>query len=204
MSEENQVESTGTNLITFADGSVRDFGKKGQIQKEVVITEDKIAITFFLVTGIVHELAFAKSNPLYDTMAARGIIEFVGNSIAGVYQDKDGTHPEDFNLGIEQAISALESGIIPTREKADKAAKGLGDLIKAYVELRAADGRFSAEESSYEFIKELILSSDEATNKARMAQASVRAKIEQYKAERQAAKAAKAAAGAAEVIADLI
>lgn len=204
------VATTGTNVVTFnnEDGttSERDFGKKGLIQKEVTIGETSIDVKLFLVTGVQKAFSFLKTNALYDTMAARGIIEFIGNSIAGVYSDKEGTHPEDFNLGIEQAISALLSGVIPTREKTDKAAKGLGDLIRAYTELRAvakdAEGNpvFSAEDSSYEACKALILSGTEEENKVRMGKPNIKAKIESYKAERAVARAK--AAGAQVGVAD--
>jgi hypothetical protein len=209
MTEQTET-TTGTNVVSFTDeaGNVvtRDFGKKGLIQKEVTISEEAIDVKLFLVTGVQKAFSFLKTNLLYDTMAARGVIEFIGNSIAGVYSDKEGTHPEDFNLGIEQAISALLAGVIPTREKADKAAKGLGDLIRAYTELRAEakDGegnpRFTAEESSYDAVKALILGSTEEENKVRMGRANVKAKIEAYKAERAIARAK--AAGAQVAVAD--
>jgi hypothetical protein len=203
-----------TNPVQFIneDGSttVRDFGKKGLIQKEVTIGVESIDVTLYLVTGIKKVFSFLKTNPLYDLMASRGIIEFVGNSIAGVYQDKEGTHPEDFNLGIEQAVAALLSGMIPTRERSDKSTKGLGDLIRAYVELRTdavdAEGnpRFAPEDTTYEAVKTLILGSDEATNKGRLEQKAVKAKIEGYKLERQMAKAAAANASVIEAEAELI
>ncbi len=189
------VEAAGASTVTFEDG-VRDFGKKGQIQKEVSFTETGIDIVLYLVTGIVQKFTFLKTNPLYDLMAGRGVIEYIGNSIAGVYQDKEGTHPEDFNLGIEQAIKNLLAGSIPVRTRtSDKATKGLGDLIRAYVELRSAavdaegNPQFAPEQTTYEFIKDMILASDEDTNKARLAQTVVKAKIEQYKLERQIARA---------------
>ena len=196
---EEVTTTTGTNVVTFTaeDGttSERDFGKKGLIQKEVTIGEEAIDVKLFLVTGVQKTFTFLKTNALYDIMAARGVIEFIGNSIAGVYSDKEGTHPEDFNLGIEQAISALLAGVIPTREKADKAAKGLGDLIRAYTELRSvakdAEGNpvFSAEDASYEACKALILSGTEEENKVRMGKPNIKAKIEAYKAERAIARA---------------
>ena len=186
--EEVAAPVADANVVTFEDGTVRDFGKKGQIQKEVSIDETGISVTLYLITGIIKTFLFERSNALYDLMAQRGVIEYIGNSIAGVFQDKEGTHPEDFNLGIEQAIANLLSGSIPVRGKGDSSTKGMGDLIRAYVELRGADSRFSEEEASYDFIKNLILGSDEATNKARLAQVPVRAKIEEYKLERQKTK----------------
>jgi hypothetical protein len=207
-----EVIAAGTNIVSFTDAngivSTRDFGKKGLIQKDVVIDAEGIHVSLFLVTGISKSFTFLKSNALFDLMAARGVIEFIGNSIAGVYQDKDGTHPEDFNLGIEQAVAALIAGVIPTRERADKAARGLGDLIRAYVELRSeavdakGNPRFSAEDITYEAVKTLIITSDEATNKGRLAQKAVKAKIEGYKLERQSARTAAANVGLVE--ADLI
>jgi hypothetical protein len=209
------VAATG-NLVSFTDESgvvtSLDFGKKGLMKVDTVVSDTAIDQTYWLVTGIVKKLHFTRqivqeaSNALTDSMIIRGLKEFVGNSVAGVYSDKDGLHPEDFNLGIEQAIAALESGVIPTREKADKAAKGLGDLIRAYTELRAEakDGegnhRFTAEESSYDVVKALILGSTEEENKVRAGRANVKAKIEAYKAERAIGRAK--AAGAQVAVAD--
>lgn len=192
-------EQSVSNIVAFEDGSTRDFGKKGQIQREVVITDTHITITIYLVTGIAKTFNFEKTNPLYDTMAARGALEFIGNSVAGVYQDKEGLHPEDFNLGIEQSISNLQNGIIPTRTRGEST-KGMADLIRAYCELRSeakdenGNARFSPEDCSLEAVKKLILEADDSVNKQRLAQVSVKAKIEGYKLERQQAKAALASA----------
>lgn len=201
------VTTTG-NLVSFTDeaGVVTslDFGKKGLMKVDTAVSDTAIDQTYWLVTGIVKKLHFTRqiaqeaSNALTDSMIIRGLKEFVGNSVAGVYSDKDGLHPEDFNLGIEQAIAALESGVIPTREKADKAAKGLGDLIRAYFELRneakdvEGNFKFSEEDRSYDAVKALILGSDEITNKGRQEQKPVKARIETFKLERQAARTAAA------------
>lgn len=206
---ETQATASAGVTVEFSDGIVRNFGKKGQILRDVEMTPEGFNVTLHLVTGVTQQFSFSKENPLFNLMASRGVLEFIGNSVAGVYQDSEGTHPEDFNLGIEQAIAALQSGVIPTRKAADSA-KGLHDLIRAYHELRseAVDengaSRFSAEECSMEACKALILGSDDATNKQRMAQASVKAKIEGYKAERQLAKAKLANAKAEAAAADLI
>jgi len=200
-----ETETKTTNKVAFTaeDGTTTelDFGKKGLMKTEGEFTETAINVTFWLVTGAIKKLSFARkivadgSNALTDTMIYRGLKEFVGNTIAGVYQDKEGTHPEDFELGIEQAITALMSGVIPTREKADKSTKGLSDLIRAYFELRNeavdAEGNFKFDEESrsFEVIKALILGSDEVTNKNRMDQKAVKARIERFKAERAQAKA---------------
>ena len=190
--ETTTVETATSNVVKGVDGVDRNFGKNGQIITEIVITAEAIIEKLFLVTGAVKEIVFPKTNPLYDAMAARGIKEFIGNSIAGVYKDKEGLHPEDFELGIDQAIQQLLSGVIPVRTRASGETKGLSDLIRAYVELRAADERFSEEDSSEAVVKALILGSTPEQNAQRAKQAAVRAKIETYRAERQAARAAKA------------
>lgn len=195
MSDENIV---AVNSVTFEDGSTRDFGKKGQIQREITNSSNgDLLVKLFLVSGKAIEFAFPVTNELYPTMVGKGIMEYLGNAVAGVYSDKDGLHPEDFNLGIERAVSNLVAGVIPARTRVEtESTKGMSDLIRAYAELRAeavdADGepRFSVEEASPEAVKALILGSDVETNKARLAQVTVKAKIEGYKLERQVAKAA--------------
>lgn len=198
------------NLVSFTDEAgvvtTLDFGKKGLMKVDTEVSDSAINQIYWLVVGKVKKLHFPRkivqeeSNALTDSMIIRGLKEFVGNSVAGVYSDKDGLHPEDFELGIEQAIAALESGVIPTREKTDKAAKGLGDLIRAYVELRSAakdaegNAVFSVQDTSYEACKALILSGTEEENKVRAGKPNVKARIEAYKAERAIARAKAAGA----------
>jgi len=192
------VETNAKKVVTMQDGQILDFGKKGQLRKNVEVSEEGIAIKLMAVTGLITDFLFSRSNVLFDTMATRGIIEFLGNSTAGVYSDKEGLHPEDFNIALEQAIAALLSGVIPTRSGKSSDTKGLGDLIRAYTELRAtavdAEGnlRFNEEDRSAAAVKALIVSADVDTNKGRMALPSVKAKIEEYKLERQTAKVAAA------------
>ncbi|WP_432744551.1 hypothetical protein ABXJ76_04570 [Methylobacter sp. G7] len=203
MIDENQKNAKMEKPVVMQDDSIRDFGKRGQIQKETTFNDNGFHIKFFLITGKILEVVIDRSSPIYDLLASRGAIEYVGNSVAGVYIDKEGLHPEDFELGIENALAQLARAQLNTRKVADNL-KGYGDLIRAIQHLRPLqldkDGRrkFSDEECSYETVKASVLNSDEETNKTRMGNEAIKALIEEYKLERQRARTEKAKARSAE------
>lgn len=200
------------NPVQMADGSVEDFGKNGQIKREFVFTETGFGIKLKLITGRLVEVFVNRDNKAYDLLAARGAAEYISNNVAGVYSDKEGLHPEDFDLGIDTALEQLSNGELSTRA-ASEDLKGYGDLIRAMVEVRSTalneDGsrKFSDEQAQYSTVKAVVLSSEKETNAARMRIPAFAALIEGYKLERQAAKKAKAdqkAATSQEDISDLL
>jgi len=211
--EVTEVTTVGSKMIkpvTMSTGEVVDFGKRGQILKVVETTPGIGFRTIFkLITGKVVELALTRDSAIYDILAARGAAEYIGNAVAGVYQDKEGIHPEDFDLGIEQAIAQLLSGDLATR-KTSEDLKGYGDLIRALVILRSRavleDGtpRFTEEEASYEACKVQIMSSDAATNKSRRLQPAFIQLLEQFKVERAQARADKASKAVSVAVDELL
>ncbi len=191
--------SKEVNNVTMADGSVRDFGKKGQLQADITIGDAAIDIKVHLVTGRQYNVTLEESNPVFKAMAARGFKEYLSNSSAGVYSDSDGLHPEDFDLAIDTAIANIRNGVIPTRERLPAEAKGLADLISALTEARQSaktpegEPMFSEEESSKAFVTNLIVSSTPEENKVRRNRPAIKAIIDRINAERAAAKASKSA-----------
>ena len=202
------------NPVTLQDGSVVDFGKTGQLKRDFTINEDgSFLLKLSLITGKILEVTVGRDNAAYALLAVRGAAEYVSNSVAGVYQDKDGKHPEDFELGVEQALAQLSAGALSTR-KASEDLKGYGDLIRAMAEVRrtyidptTGERKFSDEDASYDVVKAVVLASDDTVNKARMQNAAFKSLIEGYKLARQQerkAKADKAAESVADSLGDLL
>lgn len=206
----NENTSKLVNPVEMADGSVVDFGKNGQLKREFIFGDNgSFTLKLFLITGKIFEQTIDATNAAYALLAARGAAEYVSNSIAGVYQDKEGKHPEDFELGVEQALKQLGEGELSTR-RASEDLKGYGDLIRAvqetrrnYIDTTTNTRKFTDEECSYEVVKAVILSSDETVNKARMQNQAIKALIEGYKLARQEERKAKADKKAEGAIADL-
>ena len=192
-----QTKSKMINPVEMEDGRILDFGKGGQIKRTFTVGKNGFEISLDLITGKTLSAFVANDTEAYALLAQRGAAEYATNAVAGVYSDKDGLHPEDFELGVANALEQLASGQLVVR-KAGEGVKGYGDLIRALQEIRStlrnSDGnlRFDPAEATYDVCKKVILTSSEETNKARLRDRTYVALIEKYKLERQTARAAKA------------
>lgn len=207
---QTQTEQTlvSGNVVTFADGTVIDFGKNGQMKTGIEITETGATVTIRTITANVYSFNVSVGGSDYvKTLAARGALTTISDAVAGVYKES----PEDFDLTIVKAVENVQNEVLPKRESGT-GLRGYGDLIRAVVTLRAqkqeenhattGELAFTEEQLSFEGVKGWILSRTEEQNKALMAMEHVKALFAQYRSERAAANALKAGKVSTELTAD--
>jgi len=195
------------NPVTFADGSVRDFKAKGQIQREINVTDSGVSITVFTVTGKVYNHVVTVTGSDYaKQLVAHGVMSVVANAVAGTFKES----AEEFDLALEQAWGNIVNEVVVVREPATGGVRGYGDLIRAVSELRQAakdsgNEAFADVDASLEATKAFILGNSDEKNKDFLGKAAVKSLINKYKAERATAKAAKTSGDAGvDTFADLI
>jgi hypothetical protein len=130
--------------IVMTDGREVEFAGKRRLLKTAEISEDGFDVTIRLdfVNGETRSLSLAANKPLFAKFAAHGMLQKLGDEVAGLED------VEDMVIAEEELISRLEGGEWGAeRTKSESSAMaGLSVLAKALVEV---SGKTAEQVKSY-------------------------------------------------------
>lgn len=121
------------NTVAMDDGREVAFSGKRRLLKDVQISEDgfDIKARFDVVNGETRTFKIAANKPLFARLAAHGLLQKVGDEVAGLED------PEDMVLALDEILDRLgrgEWGVERSRGEGNAMA-GLSVLAKALVEV---------------------------------------------------------------------
>lgn len=124
---------TEVKKVVMADGREVEFAGKRRLLKTAEISEDGFDVTIRLdfVNGETRSLTLAANKPLFAKFAAHGMLQKLGDEVAGL------DDVEDMVIAEEELIARLESGEWGAeRAKGEgNALAGLSVLAKALVQV---------------------------------------------------------------------
>jgi hypothetical protein len=124
---------TEVKKVVMADGREVEFAGKRRLLKTAEISEDGFDVTIRLdfVNGETRSLTLAANKPLFAKFAAHGMLQKLGDEVAGL------DDVEDMVIAEEELIARLESGEWGAeRTKGEgNALAGLSVLAKALVQV---------------------------------------------------------------------
>ena len=124
---------TEVKKVVMADGREVEFAGKRRLLKTAEISEDGFDVTIRLdfVNGETRSLSLAANKPLFAKFAAHGMLQKLGDEVAGL------DDVEDMVIAEEELIARLESGEWGAeRAKGEgNALAGLSVLAKALVQV---------------------------------------------------------------------
>jgi hypothetical protein len=119
--------------VELTDGRTAEFAGKRKLLKSATISDDKFDVTvqFDFINGETRSYAIAANHPLFARFAAHGILQKVGDEVAGLEE------PDDMVLAVDEILERLgkgEWGVERSRGEGNGMA-GLSILAKALVEV---------------------------------------------------------------------
>lgn len=130
--------------VVMSDGREVEFAGKRRLLKTAEISEDgfDVTITLDFVNGETRKLVMAANKPLFAKFAAHGMMQKLGDEVAGL------DDVEDMVIAEEELIARLESGEWGAERARGEsnAMAGLSVLAKALVEV---SGKSAEEVKSY-------------------------------------------------------
>lgn len=128
-----EAKATAATKVTMDDGREVEFKGKRRLLKDVTISDDgfDIEARFDVVNGETRTFKIAANKPLFARLAAHGLLQKVGDEVAGLED------PEDMVLALDEIIDRLGRGEWGVeRAKGEKSGMaGLSVLAKALVEV---------------------------------------------------------------------
>lgn len=119
--------------VTMEDGREVEFAGKRRLLKDATISEDgfDVDVRFDLISGETRNFKIAANNPLFAKFAAHGIMQKIGDEVAGLED------PEDMILAVEEIIERLSKGEWGAERSRGEgnAMAGLSVLAKALVQV---------------------------------------------------------------------
>ena len=133
-------------VVEMPDGRKVEFAGKRRMLKTPTLSDDgfDVTVTFDFVHGETREFKIGANNKLFAKFAAHGIMQKIGDEVAGLED------PEDMLLAVDEIITRLEGGewgVERARGEANGLA-GLSILAKALVQVSGKSG-----EAVREFLK---------------------------------------------------
>lgn len=133
MSEAEQKAAKVVNTVEMGDGRMVAFSGKRRFLKDVEISEDgfDLSARFDVVNGETRTFKISANKPLFAKLAAHGLLQKVGDEVAGLED------PEDMVLALDEILDRLgrgEWGVERSRGEGNAMA-GLSVLAKALVEV---------------------------------------------------------------------
>lgn len=131
--QEQESKAGAVTKVTMDDGREVEFKGKRRFLKDVQISSDgfDIEARFDVVNGETRTFKIAANKPLFAKLAAHGLLQKVGDEVAGLED------PDDMVLALDEILDRLgrgEWGVERTKgEKSGMA--GLSILAKALVEV---------------------------------------------------------------------
>lgn len=189
MSEKSEVVKAG-NVVTMKDGRTVDFGVRGKLKTDLVISDSGVTLTLDVVNGDTHTVVMGLDHPLAKTLLGYGLKQKITDTV--VKADE----ADDVSLGVQQIIGQLVNGIWSQRSTGEGVARGFSELLEAIRRVK----QYVEGSEEHTNLKTTLLAKSEEELKALRTNGTIKAVIAQIQSEKAAERAAKLSGASTEEV----